>query len=69
MCKNIEWTETLDGRLAFIDKKSGFVITNPFLSTCERFDVDPLEAYDVDVETAKDMVAINGALRPDVLEG
>ncbi len=67
MCKNIEWTETEDGRLAFVDKKSGILIVNPFESTCGRFDVDPVEAYDVDVETAKDMVIFNGSIRIDML--
>lgn len=31
--------------MVFLDEQSGTWITNPFLSTCERFEVDPVEQY------------------------
>ena len=65
MCTILEHKD--DGTMFFVDEKSGFEIVNPFLSTCGRFDVDPTEQYDIDLETAKDMVAVNGSIRmPDL---
>lgn len=52
----------IENRLAFVDVKSDIEITDPFVSTCGRFEVDPVEAYDVDVETAIHMAQANGSL-------
>ena len=60
MCEILEQRD--DGTMFFVDDKSGFEITNPFLSTCGRFDVDPVEQYDIDLETPKHMVEVNGCL-------
>lgn len=64
MCAILEQRD--DGAMFFVDDKSGFEITNPFLSTCGRFDVIPSEQYDIDLETAKFVARTNGCLQVDL---
>lgn len=45
-----------DGNVGFYDPKSGCFITDPSLSSCGRFEVDPQLQYDVD----PDVVAMIG---------
>lgn len=57
----IVWDTDNEGRIGLVH--NDVIITDPFVSSCGRFEVDPVATYDVDEETAKAIVSQNGCLR------
>jgi hypothetical protein len=44
----------------FLDVFSGLIITDPYVSTCSRFDVEPTDAYGLDASDLEWLAMLNG---------
>lgn len=54
--------------IGFVDHKSGVVIAFPELSSCGRFEVDPMETYGASAEQVQALQVLNNKIAQAVVE-
>ena len=56
-----DWDVDEEGQLGFTDQTSGVRITDPRLSSCGRFAVEP-STYGMDEDEVRNMIELNGLI-------